>query len=109
MTSFFHGTFLLMGAVLLSKLLGFLYRMQFMRVAGEDADEARGDVVATHGGNALDALGSERADGGDDSLGNADARNVELAFGHRWPSLCSVRCRQAAGALVRRRPQTLPV
>ncbi len=37
MTSFFHGTFLLMGAVLLSKLLGFLYRMQFMRVAGEDA------------------------------------------------------------------------
>ncbi|MCM3316840.1 polysaccharide biosynthesis protein [Rummeliibacillus stabekisii] len=37
MTSFFHGTFLLMGAVLLSKLLGFLYRMQFMRVAGEEA------------------------------------------------------------------------
>ena len=37
MTSFFRGTFLLMGAVLLSKLLGFLYRMQFMRVAGEEA------------------------------------------------------------------------
>ncbi|MEK4759343.1 polysaccharide biosynthesis protein [Viridibacillus sp. FSL E2-0187] len=37
MTSFFHGTFLLMGAVFLSKLLGFLYRMQFMRVAGEEA------------------------------------------------------------------------
>lgn len=26
-----------MGAVFLSKLLGFLYRMQFMRVAGEEA------------------------------------------------------------------------
>ncbi|MBK3493412.1 polysaccharide biosynthesis protein [Viridibacillus sp. YIM B01967] len=37
MTSFFHGTFLLMGAVFLSKLLGFLYRMQFMRIAGEEA------------------------------------------------------------------------
>lgn len=37
MSSFIRGTVVLMGAVFLSKLLGFVYRMQFMRVAGEEA------------------------------------------------------------------------
>lgn len=35
MSSFIRGTFILMIAVFLSKLLGFVYRIQFMRVAGE--------------------------------------------------------------------------
>lgn len=36
MNSFFKGTLLLMFVILLSKLLGFIYRMQFMRIAGEE-------------------------------------------------------------------------
>lgn len=37
LSSFIRGTVVLMAAVFLSKLLGFVYRMQFMRVAGEEA------------------------------------------------------------------------
>ncbi|MFC7364742.1 MULTISPECIES: putative polysaccharide biosynthesis protein [Bhargavaea] len=37
MSTFFRGTIILMGAVFLSKFFGFIYRMQFMRVAGEEA------------------------------------------------------------------------
>ncbi|MET3574670.1 oligosaccharide flippase family protein [Bhargavaea ullalensis] len=37
MSSFFRGTLVLMGAVFLSKFFGFVYRMQFMRTAGEEA------------------------------------------------------------------------
>lgn len=37
MTTFVRGTFVLMAAVFLTKLLGFVYRIQFMRVAGEEA------------------------------------------------------------------------
>ncbi|ARD47012.1 stage V sporulation protein B [Sporosarcina sp. P37] len=36
MSSFIRGTIFLMAAVFLSKLLGFVYRIQFMRVAGEE-------------------------------------------------------------------------
>lgn len=36
MSSFIRGTMFLMAAVFLSKLLGFVYRIQFMRVAGEE-------------------------------------------------------------------------
>lgn len=37
MSSFIRGTVVLMVAVFLTKLLGFVYRIQFMRVAGEEA------------------------------------------------------------------------
>ncbi|WP_342511144.1 polysaccharide biosynthesis protein [Sporosarcina sp. FSL K6-1522] len=37
MSSFIRGTVVLMVAVFLSKLLGFVYRIQFMRIAGEEA------------------------------------------------------------------------
>ncbi|KXH87345.1 oligosaccharide flippase family protein [Sporosarcina sp. HYO08] len=37
MSSFVRGTVVLMAAVFLSKLLGFVYRIQFMRIAGEEA------------------------------------------------------------------------
>ena len=37
MSSFIRGTAVLMVAVFLSKLLGFVFRIQFMRVAGEEA------------------------------------------------------------------------
>lgn len=37
LSSFVRGTVVLMGAVFLSKLLGFVYRIQFMRIAGEEA------------------------------------------------------------------------
>lgn len=37
MTTFVRGTVVLMAAVFLTKLLGFVYRIQFMRVAGEEA------------------------------------------------------------------------
>ncbi|MFD1207001.1 MULTISPECIES: polysaccharide biosynthesis protein [Sporosarcina] len=37
MSTFIRGTAILMVAVFLSKLLGFVYRIQFMRVAGEEA------------------------------------------------------------------------
>ncbi|WP_332647207.1 putative polysaccharide biosynthesis protein [Lysinibacillus sp. 54212] len=36
MASFIKGTFFLMIVIFLSKLLGFVYRMQFMRIAGEE-------------------------------------------------------------------------
>jgi len=37
LSSFIRGTAVLMVAVFLSKLLGFVYRIQFMRIAGEEA------------------------------------------------------------------------
>ena len=37
MGSFLKGTIFLMFVILLSKLFGFIYRMQFMRIAGEEA------------------------------------------------------------------------
>lgn len=37
MSSFIRGTAVLMVAVFLSKLLGFVFRIQFMRIAGEEA------------------------------------------------------------------------
>ncbi|MDW0109614.1 putative polysaccharide biosynthesis protein [Sporosarcina aquimarina] len=37
MSSFIRGTLVLMIAVFMTKLLGFVYRIQFMRVAGEEA------------------------------------------------------------------------
>lgn len=37
MSSFFRGTLILMFAVLVTKIFGFIYRIQFMRVAGEEA------------------------------------------------------------------------
>lgn len=37
MSSFIRGTVVLMVAVFLSKLLGFVFRIQFMRIAGEEA------------------------------------------------------------------------
>lgn len=37
MASFVRGTIFLMVVIFLSKLLGFVYRMQFMRIAGEEA------------------------------------------------------------------------
>lgn len=37
MKSFIRGTFILMLAIFLSKLLGFVFRIQFMRIAGEEA------------------------------------------------------------------------
>ena len=37
MSSFIRGTAVLMVAVFMSKLLGFVYRIQFMRIAGEEA------------------------------------------------------------------------
>ena len=37
MSTFIRGTAILMIAVFMSKLLGFVYRIQFMRVAGEEA------------------------------------------------------------------------
>ncbi|WP_432355751.1 putative polysaccharide biosynthesis protein [Sporosarcina sp. A2] len=37
MSSFIRGTVVLMIAVFMTKLLGFVYRIQFMRVAGEEA------------------------------------------------------------------------
>ncbi|MHA6259299.1 putative polysaccharide biosynthesis protein [Sporosarcina sp. CAU 1771] len=37
MASYIRGTAILMVAVFLSKLLGFVYRIQFMRIAGEEA------------------------------------------------------------------------
>ena len=37
MSSFIRGTVVLMVAVFLTKLLGFVYRIQFMRIAGEEA------------------------------------------------------------------------
>ncbi|MFD1927323.1 oligosaccharide flippase family protein [Sporosarcina siberiensis] len=37
MSSFIRGTAILMIAVFLSKLLGFVFRIQFMRIAGEEA------------------------------------------------------------------------
>lgn len=36
MTSFVKGTLLLTIVIFLSKLFGFVYRMQFMRIAGEE-------------------------------------------------------------------------
>ena len=50
--------------------------------AGEDGDEAGGDVVATDGGDAGDAAGRQGDDGGDNVLGDSDAGDVEFAFGH---------------------------
>lgn len=37
MGSFVKGTIFLTFVIFLSKLFGFIYRMQFMRVAGEEA------------------------------------------------------------------------
>lgn len=37
MKSFIRGTFILMLAIFLSKLLGFVFRIQFIRIAGEEA------------------------------------------------------------------------
>ncbi len=37
MSSFIRGTVVLMVAVFLTKLLGFVFRIQFMRIAGEEA------------------------------------------------------------------------
>ncbi|MGE7021083.1 oligosaccharide flippase family protein [Solibacillus cecembensis] len=37
MGSFMKGTFFLMFVILISKLFGFVYRMQFMQIAGEEA------------------------------------------------------------------------
>ena len=37
MGSFIKGTFFLMFVIFLSKLFGFVYRIQFMRIAGEEA------------------------------------------------------------------------
>src|SRR4051812_43482957 len=37
MGSFVRGTVFLMFVIFLSKLFGFVYRMQFMRIAGEEA------------------------------------------------------------------------
>ncbi|MCZ2258390.1 putative polysaccharide biosynthesis protein [Sporosarcina sp. G11-34] len=37
MASYIRGTVILMAAVFLSKLFGFIYRIQFMRIAGEEA------------------------------------------------------------------------
>ncbi|MBO1912287.1 oligosaccharide flippase family protein, partial [Microvirga sp. 3-52] len=37
MSSFIRGTAVLMVAVFMSKLLGFVFRIQFMRIAGEEA------------------------------------------------------------------------
>ena len=37
MASFVRGTIFLTVVIFLSKLFGFIYRMQFMRVAGEEA------------------------------------------------------------------------
>lgn len=37
MSSFVRGTLFLMFVIFLSKLFGFFYRMQFMRIAGEEA------------------------------------------------------------------------
>ena len=37
MGSFLKGTLFLMFVIFISKLFGFVYRMQFMRIAGEEA------------------------------------------------------------------------
>lgn len=37
MKSFIRGTFILMLAIFISKLLGFIFRIQFIRIAGEEA------------------------------------------------------------------------
>nr|WP_245827577.1 oligosaccharide flippase family protein [Paenisporosarcina indica] len=37
MSTFLRGTMVLMGAVFLSKLFGFVFRIQFVRIAGEEA------------------------------------------------------------------------
>ncbi|WP_019414051.1 polysaccharide biosynthesis protein [Paenisporosarcina sp. TG20] len=37
MSTFLRGTLVLMGAVFLSKLFGFVFRIQFVRIAGEEA------------------------------------------------------------------------
>ncbi len=37
LSTFFRGTLVLMGAVFLSKLFGFVFRIQFVRIAGEEA------------------------------------------------------------------------
>ena len=37
LSSFIRGTVVLMVAVFLTKLLGFVFRIQFMRIAGEEA------------------------------------------------------------------------
>ena len=37
MSSFIRGTAVLMVAVFMSKLLGFVFRIQFMRIAGEES------------------------------------------------------------------------
>ena len=37
LSTFLRGTMVLMGAVFLSKLFGFVFRIQFVRIAGEEA------------------------------------------------------------------------
>ena len=75
-------------------------------VAGEDADEAGGDLVATHRGDARDLLGCLGDDGGNDALGNAYAGDVELALGHVGPPDVGGSCPRDADSAKYRRCRT---